>query len=61
MGGFFCSTEGANEMKAFFESKAELIPGYEQALDQTLERIDLCVAAKSAQGEKLAEALAARP
>ena len=55
-----CSKEGRDEAEAFFESKAELIPGYERRLAQTLESIELCTALKSNKIEELAQALAER-
>ena len=56
----FCSKERASEVESFFESKAELIPGYERSLAQTLESINLCAALKQAKSEEMAAALAAR-
>ncbi len=52
-----CSAEAAAEATAFFESKAELIPGYERNLLQTVERIELCAALKDAKAEEMAAAL----
>ena len=60
LGRFFCSRKGAKEVETFFKSKAEIIPGYERELSQTLESISLCAAAKSAHEKSLAKALAAR-
>lgn len=56
----FCSPDHAKEVEAFFESKAELIPGYERSLAQTLESISLCAALRKAKSDELAKALAAR-
>lgn len=42
--GSLCSDERAADAKAFFESKAELIPGYERKLAQGLEQSKLCAA-----------------
>jgi len=53
----FCTSEKRDETKALFESKAEIIPGYEFSLAQTLETIDLCAALKEAKIDELAEAL----
>lgn len=59
-GSNFCSLERRNEVKAFMESKADLIPGYERSLRQTLERIELCTALTNAKSEEMVEALASR-
>jgi len=58
--GGFCSLERAAEAEEFFTSKADIIPGYERSLAQTLEAINLCTAFKAAKSEELAAALAAR-
>lgn len=55
--GGFCSTERASEAEAFFESKADIIAGYERSLAQTLERVQLCAALSGAQKGNLTEAL----
>ena len=59
-GGRFCSLAGRDEMKTFFESQADIIPGYERSLAQTVERIELCAALKEAKAEELTAALKAR-
>jgi len=59
-GGDFCSTERRNEVESFFKSQADIIPGYERSLAQTLERIELCAALKDAKAEELTAALKAR-
>jgi alanyl aminopeptidase len=56
----FCSVDKVSEIETFFNSKADLIPGYERSLAQTLERINLCAALKAEKSTELAEALAAR-
>jgi len=56
----FCSKNKRDEVEKFFESKAELIPGYERRLAQTLESIELCAALKSAKIDELAKALVDR-
>ena len=56
----FCSLEKRDEAEAFFKSKAALMPGYERNLAQSLERIELCAALRSAKGEELASALKSR-
>ncbi len=53
----FCSTQKMHEVEAFFKSKADIIPGYERSLAQTLERIQLCAALSGAQGHKLTKAI----
>jgi len=56
----FCSLERRDEAKAFFESKAAVIPGSERSLAQTLESIELCAALKEAKSDELIKALAER-
>ena len=58
--GGFCSLDKRDEAKAFFEANAEVIPGYQRSLKQTLESIELCAAAKDVLVEPLREALAKR-
>ncbi|MGJ8561229.1 MAG: M1 family metallopeptidase [Litorimonas sp.] len=53
----FCSTEKRDEARAFFTSKAAVIPGYERSLAQAIERIELCAALKDTQGPTLVAAL----
>lgn len=55
-----CSLDARDEAKSFFESQADIIPGYERSLAQTVERIELCAALKEAKAEELAAALKAR-
>ncbi len=55
-----CSKEERDAVEAFFESKAELTPGYELTLAQNLEAIELCAARKEQLSAKIAEALATR-
>jgi len=59
-GGGFCSAVRRDEVKAFFESQADIIPGYERSLAQTVERIELCAALKETKAEELTTALKAR-
>ncbi len=56
----FCSLERRDEVRDFVEANAELMPGYERSLLQTLESIELCAALKEAKAEDLAAALKAR-
>lgn len=58
--GAQCTEEGAADAKAFFESKAAMIAGYERRLAQGLERAQLCAAQAKTQWPQLAEALASR-
>ncbi|OYW86170.1 MAG: hypothetical protein B7Z22_07110, partial [Hyphomonas sp. 32-62-5] len=58
--GSQCTEEGAADAKAFFESKAAVIAGYERRLAQGLERARLCAAQAETQWPQLAEALARR-
>lgn len=55
-----CDVSKSAEVEAFFNSKASILPGYERSLAQTLERIDLCAALKTAKSAELAAALSAR-
>lgn len=59
-GGGFCSQDRRDEVKAFMQSKADLIPGYERNLKQTLERIELCTALTAEKSNEMIKALAAR-
>ncbi|MGJ8562585.1 MAG: M1 family metallopeptidase [Alphaproteobacteria bacterium] len=56
----FCTLEKRDEVKAFFESKAALIPGSERSLKQTVERIELCAALTEDKGVEMATALSER-
>ncbi len=55
----FCSADERNEVETFFNSKADIIPGYERRLAQTLESIELCAALKAEKSNELAKALMA--
>ena len=59
-GGNFCSLDRRDELRSFVEANAELMPGYERSLLQTLESIELCAALKEAKADELAAALKAR-
>ena len=54
----FCSEEGISAVQALYAQRGELTPGYQRALDQTVERVQLCVALQS-QGLQLASVLPA--
>ena len=56
----FCSSADADKAKAFIESKADLIAGYERNLAQGIERAKLCDALATQQMPLLAAALAER-
>ena len=56
----FCDAEKSAEIKAFFESKIDIIPGSERSLAQTLERVNLCAGFVKAKRDELAKALAER-
>lgn len=51
--GTFCDAEKANTAKAFFESKADMLPGVARRLAQGYETATLCAAAKSTTASKL--------
>ena len=55
-----CSAEERNQVESFFESQADLIPGYELKLAQSLEAIELCAARKQTLATKLSDVLAER-
>ena len=55
----FCSDEERSEAEGFFTENADLMPGYERSLAQTLEAIELCAAFKADVGGRIAEALRA--
>ena len=59
-GGNFCSLDRRDEVRDFIEANAELMPGYERSLLQTLESIELCAALKDAKATDLAAALKKR-
>jgi len=59
-GGNFCSLDRRDELRSFVKANAELMPGYERSLLQTLESIELCAALKNAKADELAAALKAR-
>jgi len=59
-GGNFCSLDRRDELRSFVKANAELMPGYERSLLQTLESIELCAALKEAKSDELAAALKAR-
>ena len=52
----FCSKTAQTRLRELFTTYAELVPGYERALSQTEERLELCMALKD-QAPALGEAL----
>ncbi|MEM9057282.1 MAG: M1 family aminopeptidase [Pseudomonadota bacterium] len=55
----FCSSERAEELSTLFAERGVAVPGHERPLRQTLEKIALCAALKTAQQKDLADALGA--
>ncbi|MEM7663033.1 MAG: M1 family metallopeptidase [Pseudomonadota bacterium] len=53
----FCDVDKVGELEVFFEEVGDLAPGYERALAQTAESIELCAALKEARADELIEAL----
>jgi aminopeptidase N len=51
--GYFCTAEDVADAKAFFESQADLIPGYERSLKQGVERGELCSAEKASTADEI--------
>jgi alanyl aminopeptidase len=51
--GYFCTADAVADAKTFFDSQAELIPGYERSLMQGVERGELCSALKSAKTDEV--------
>jgi len=60
VGSKLCSGRQAEEWRAFVESHAAEIPGYERGLAQAMESIQLCVALKNANAAGLAEAFSSQ-
>jgi alanyl aminopeptidase len=58
-GRSFCSLDRRDEVRDFMTENAEVIPGYERSLAQTLESIELCAALKEKKGAELKAALKA--
>jgi aminopeptidase N len=56
--GTFCDAPARDDIKGFFS--AQPLPGAARTLDQTLERIDNCVAIRKAQAANVASWLASR-
>lgn len=49
----YCDTAKVDEIRRFFESEAEIIAGYERALDETIEEIELCAALFDSKSDEL--------
>jgi alanyl aminopeptidase len=45
----FCDADHRQDVEAFFKARVEKLPGAPRALAQTLETIDLCIAARAVQ------------
>lgn len=54
VGTSFCDSSSRDELNAFFGPRADQIPGTRRILDQTLNRIDSCIALRTAQESGLA-------
>jgi alanyl aminopeptidase len=54
VGASFCDARSRDELRTFFAPRVEKYAGAPRALAQTVESIDLCIAAKSAQAESVA-------
>lgn len=48
-----CSEQARTELIALFEQHRDLVEGYERALNQTTERIELCAALEAGKGEEV--------
>jgi len=60
LGSSFCSAQRAAEFEALIRDNAERLTGFERALAQSMEQIELCMALNEAQGDDMAKAAAAR-
>jgi alanyl aminopeptidase len=58
-GESFCDADRRRELDEFFRTRVEKLPGGKRNLAQVLERIDLCIAARSAQEASIREFLKA--
>ena len=58
-GSSFCTRQRADEWKAFVESHAAAVPGYERSLAQAIENIQLCASLRESGQDELLEALTA--
>lgn len=52
----FCSQAGIDEVSGLFANSGDLTPGYQRALDQTIEEMQLCIALAE-RGQSLFESL----
>lgn len=59
LGAGYCDPVKRQEVAAFFSERSARAPGGERALAQVLERVDLCIALKAAQGRSVESFLAA--
>lgn len=54
--GYVCSVEKSQDIAAFFEANAALVPGYERSLAQGVERAQLCSALKARKASDVKDA-----
>jgi len=60
LGASFCSPERAAEYEALIRDNADRLTGFERALAQSMEQIELCMSLNESQGDDMAKAAAAR-
>jgi alanyl aminopeptidase len=60
VGTGFCDPAQRQDLEAFFSARTARAPGSERVLAQILERVDLCMALKAAQGQSVESFLSAR-
>ncbi|MDJ0920373.1 MAG: M1 family metallopeptidase [Henriciella sp.] len=48
-----CEQDRIDELETLFAAKADLVPGYERSLEQTKERLQLCIALNRARGDSV--------
>ncbi|MEO0854869.1 MAG: ERAP1-like C-terminal domain-containing protein [Cyanobacteria bacterium J06648_11] len=53
----FCNAQKVKDLQTFFEEVGHLAPGYQRALAQTSETIELCAALKETRAQELIDAL----
>jgi alanyl aminopeptidase len=54
VGQSYCDAASKEELQSYFESRMDQFTGGKRSLAQTLERIDLCIARRSAQEASVA-------
>lgn len=60
-GATFCTPEARSELARFFSPRTPHFLGGQRALDQTLERVDLCIARRAVEAPQVAEFLRSQP